>query len=144
VVVGEKGVGNEGQRLEVKECQIPKTKVHRLEGFLDLEVVVVVVVVGRSTRVAVWLEGAPESADQAALVKHRPSLVARLGCSDYPSVPSLRWSDQVLAGRYTGADNDEESSVAGWGNAAGERVVVEGRSQIQSLRRGTPRPWSPI
>jgi len=67
VVVAEKGVGSEGQRWGVKECQIPKTKVRRLEGFLDstnnvhqshhlskvIDLLEVAVVVGRSTWAAV-------------------------------------------------------------------------------------------
>ena len=158
VVVGEKGVGSEGQRWEEKECQIPKTRGHRLEGFLDsttkvhrshhlskiIDVLEVVAVVGKSTRAAVLFGDAQESVDRATVAKHMPFLVGRSGYSDFPSVLSSQSSDRVLAGPDTGAENDEESLVGGWDNAAEGRVVVGGRSQIQSLRRGTQRPWFPI
>ena len=77
----------------------------------------VVAVVGRSTRAAVWLEGAQESVDQAKMVKHMPFLVARSGYSDYPSVRSSQLSDRALVAQYTGAGSGEESSVAGEDNA---------------------------
>ena len=150
-VVGEKGVGSEGQRWEVKECQTQKTKGRRLEGFLDsttkvhrchhlskmIDVLEVVAVVGRSKRAAVLLGDVQGSVDQATVAKHTPFLVARSGYNDYPLVQSSRLSDRVLAGQYTGAGSDEKLSVGGWDNVAGRQVVVEGRSQIQSLRRGT-------
>jgi len=98
VVVGEKGVGNEGQRWEVKECQILKTKGRRLEGFLDsttkvyrchhiskvIDVLEVVAVGGRSTRAAALLVDAQGSVDLATVAKHMPFLVARSGYNDYP------------------------------------------------------------
>ena len=149
VVVGEKGVGNEGQRWGVKECRIPRTKGHRLEGFLYSTTkvhrchhfskvihVLVVAVVGRSTRAVVMFADAQESVDQATVVKHMLFLVARSGQSDHPSVRSSPSPDRVLAGWDTGAESDEESSVGGWDNAAGGQAVVGG-VQSQSLRRGT-------
>ena len=142
----------------MKECQIPKTKGHRLEGFLDsttkvhqrhhlskvMYILEVVAEADRSTPAAAWVEDAQESADQAAVVEHTPFLVARLGYNDYPLVRPSQSSDRVLAGRYTDVDNDVGSLVAGLDNAAGGWVVVEEGSQIQSLRRETQRPWSPI
>lgn len=129
MVVGERGVESEGQRWEVKESQIPKTKVHRLEGFLDsttkvrssmspsftkvVNVLEVLAAVGKSVRAAEWPEGAQEYVGQATLAKHTPFLVAHSGYSDYPLVQSSQLSDRVLAMRYTGADSDEGSSVAG-------------------------------
>jgi len=68
-------------------------------------------VVGRSTRVVALFGDAQESVDRAAVAKHMPSLVARSGYSDFPSVPSSRPSDRAPAGWDTGAENDEESSV---------------------------------
>lgn len=143
----------------MKKSLIPKTKDHRLEGFLypvtkahsvmyylsnAMNALEVVAVEGRSIRGAVWQESVQESVGRAVVVKRMPFLVVHSRDSDCPSVQSSQLSDRVLAAECTDAGNDEQSSVVGQYNSAVGRAVAGQRLQLQSLRRGTQRPWSPI
>jgi len=117
--VGEKGVGSEVRKWEVKASPIRKTTVRRLEVFWCSEVVVAA---GTSKWAAVLLGAAQEFVDRATVAKNMVFLVARSECSDYRSVQSSQSSGRVLAARCTGVGNDEESSVAGEHNSAMERM----------------------
>lgn len=97
----------------------------------------VVAVAGTSTRVVVWLEAAQESVGRATVAKHTPSLVAHSGYNEYPLAQSSQLSGRALAAQCTGADNDEESLVAGEHNSAVGQVVAGQRLPTQSLRRET-------
>lgn len=99
--------------------------------------------VGTSIRAAVWQEGVQEYVGRAMMAKDTPFLVVRSRDSDHPVAQSSQLSDRVLAAECTGADNDEQPSAAGEDNSAVGHVAGR-RLQLQSLRRGTRRPWSPI